>query len=358
MKKLITIFGSGGVLLWLLGGYAGWYPMPSVITGFMDRTVDKIARLFEAKPSMPQDAALDMNRGFAAAQEGNWDLAAAFFEAAAQEAPQYPAALFNLALATDSAGGRELMALCRYLDYLAADPAAENAEAVKERIAVLESQVEENMLQLAHTARDIILRFPPDTRISSGKAYPTGDLTVNGETYNLAIVLTRVARALSAAGDLDGAVALIQEKLPDSYKDGAFREAAVMRARMWDMEGAYKTIDLIQDASIREQGGQEAEDHAKNGGCHLYGEGNTPWQKMVNELETDEQELLKNTWNGVTEDVSTRYSHLAPVDLRVFVESLKTEDPIVAVFELNNAVSNKIFRTYQNIRAHKEGKCI
>jgi len=81
-----------------------------------------------------------MTRGMAAAEQQEWDLAIKYFSEARKAAPTWPSAQFNLALAYDSAGGRELNAIAWYRAYLASAPNAANAQQVRAQIVKLKAE--------------------------------------------------------------------------------------------------------------------------------------------------------------------------------------------------------------------------
>ena len=88
----------------------------------------------------PPKAQKAMTRGMAAAEQQEWDLAIKYFSEARKAAPTWPSAQFNLALAYDSAGGRELNAIAWYRAYLASAPNAANAQQVRAQIVKLEAE--------------------------------------------------------------------------------------------------------------------------------------------------------------------------------------------------------------------------
>lgn len=94
-------------------------------------------------------------RGFAMAQRKQWSLAIKYFRAAREAAPTDSVVLFNLALAHDRAGGRELVTAAWYQAFLASSPASPNAAKVKKRVVDLEIRTETQILKLVETAERI-----------------------------------------------------------------------------------------------------------------------------------------------------------------------------------------------------------
>ena len=99
------------------------------------------------------EAQTAMDRGLAAAKQKEWELAIKYFSEAQKAAPTSPRALFNLALANDKHGGRELLALAWYHAYLAAAPDANNAAQISTRLTQLEIKVEANVGKLITRAQ-------------------------------------------------------------------------------------------------------------------------------------------------------------------------------------------------------------
>lgn len=93
-------------------------------------------------------------KGFAAAKAKDWESAIASFQEAQSKTSLDPVVLFNLGLAYDMQGGRELLAICWYKAYLAAAPKASNAKAAQERITQLDAQAEKNIRLLIQRAYD------------------------------------------------------------------------------------------------------------------------------------------------------------------------------------------------------------
>ena len=138
-----------------------------------------------AQDALPPEAQAAMQRGLAAAKQQEWQLAIKYFGEAREAAPYAPEALFNLALAHDRLGGRELLAIAWFRAYLAAAPGAANAGQVRERIFELEVKVEANAAKLIRTAKEAAARLPDE----SDRKYQTA----------------RIAAAQARTGDIAGA---------------------------------------------------------------------------------------------------------------------------------------------------------
>jgi len=124
-----------------------------------------------------------MTRGMAAAEQQEWDLAIKYFSEARKAAPTWPSAQFNLALAYDSAGGREVPAVVFFRAYLEVEPKALNADEVKRYILRLEASVEAKVRRLFKQA------------VASAEALLDGEEKAWGE----------IIKEMARAGELDWA---------------------------------------------------------------------------------------------------------------------------------------------------------
>lgn len=109
----------------------------------------------QTQGTLPAEAEAALARGAAAVRGEQWDIAVRYFTEAQSHAPDSSGIMYNLGLAVDRAGGRELVALAWYGAYLAAAPEALNAEQVRSRMFDLEIQIEVNADRLLSTARQI-----------------------------------------------------------------------------------------------------------------------------------------------------------------------------------------------------------
>lgn len=258
-----------------------------------------------------------MKRGLIAARQRNWDQAIRYFTDALQEHPEYPEGLFNLALAFDQAGGREITATCYFHAFLAAAPQAANAGQVRDRIIELDVAVERNMQKLANTARKAAEELPEDsdrrtrlvevagsfalanddagaTRIAeslgytqSGKwnydskwdAYAAiagaqanrGDLAAAASTargisgdLQASHALSTVASKLTAAGEKAKALELLNEAESraagiggEGSRGNCYRHAAEERAGAGDLAGAFRLAEKTTGDETERQGALE-----------------------------------------------------------------------------------------------------
>lgn len=154
-----------------------------------------------AGAALPAGAQEPFGRGLRAAKQQSWSVAIRSFEAAAKAAPDYRTPLYNLGLAEAQVSGRELRAICWLEASLALAPNAPNAAAVHEQIGDLEVRAEAN--------RDKILALLKATAGKMNSTFP--------DYWNVA------AGAYASAGDLDGALAIV-ESIPRLTPDVRARE--------------------------------------------------------------------------------------------------------------------------------------
>lgn len=114
------------------------------------------------EPTVPEQAQAPFRKGLAAAGQQEWALAVKYFGEAQAAAPSAPEILFNLALAYDKLGGRELMALAWFHAYLAAAPQADNVQPVRHRMTELEVKVEATVQKLFAQALEAASALPLD----------------------------------------------------------------------------------------------------------------------------------------------------------------------------------------------------
>lgn len=140
----------------------------------------------QAVPALPAEAQTALERGLSAAKQGEWEMAIKYFSQAQKAAPESPEVLFNLALASVRAEGRDLLAIAWFRAYLAAAPKAPNAQQVRAQILDLEIKVEGTIGKLIRFAKDTAAQIPPDD-------------------YRKSEAYTEIAKAQAGAGDIAGA---------------------------------------------------------------------------------------------------------------------------------------------------------
>jgi tetratricopeptide (TPR) repeat protein len=256
---------------------------------------------------LPPAAQEAVDKGIIAAKVPDYLLAIRFFEEGRKIAPQASVIYLNLGLAESRIPGRELRAIAWFGAYLAANPTAPNAAAVKDQIAVLEVRNESNVSNFIRSvqaaasqmsgykkvdglqrvvglwakAGDITAALNTsdlceDTDSSKSYAYSVvaevqakaGDIAgarktadmiprktddIRRDLVYLGRVYSAIAEAQSKAGDLAGAkrtfefVVKNSELIPPLNRSDALQEVVEAQARSGDITGAQKTVDLMPD---------------------------------------------------------------------------------------------------------------
>jgi len=109
---------------------------------------------------LPPEAQEAVNQGIAAAKLPDFPLAIQHFEEARKAAPQSPVIWYYLGLAESKLPGRELRAICWFEAYLAANPTAQNAAAVKDEINTLDIKSQLNLANMIRSLQDLANLVP------------------------------------------------------------------------------------------------------------------------------------------------------------------------------------------------------
>lgn len=207
-------------------------------------------------PSLPPDAQQAFDRGLAAVKQQEWKLGIQQFREALHRAPDAPEVLFNLALAYDKLGGRDLETIAWFRAYLAAAPNAANTAQVHQRIHELERSVEATVHLLLAKALEVAAALPMDT---------------NGDWKDKLFAYQVVAETQAACHDMPGARQTFEvmrqmiaghrvpgDILNDILKTEAYQALAESQRRAGDIEGITETLSVIKgDAFEREQNRQD-----------------------------------------------------------------------------------------------------
>ncbi|MBT7291201.1 MAG: hypothetical protein HN838_01615 [Rhodospirillaceae bacterium] len=214
--------------------------------------------------ALPAEASQAMQYGVAAAKQQEWQVAIKYFAKAREAAPYAPKVLFNLALAYNNAGNRELVAIAWFRAYLAAAPGAANAEQVRARIIALKIKVEADAAKLIAKAHEAAGQIDLDAlhQNSSGQhalvyialaEAMTGDFsaaTATAERISDANsrldAYSSIAKKQAEAGDIAGAGATLA-RIPDDYIYGKwyrYLDIAEAQGRAGDIDGAHHSIAL------------------------------------------------------------------------------------------------------------------
>lgn len=149
------------------------------------------------KPGAAQQRSEAFKNGLAAAKSEDWKKAEEWFRKAI--VPQHiltdqrtePRVYYNLALALDRMGGRELAAVGYYRAYIALKPNTKITPAVRKRADELFATAKENMLQLLKIIEKSAMEFPEGS-------------------FHQNEALSDIAEARAFMGDLSGAMAVYQ----------------------------------------------------------------------------------------------------------------------------------------------------
>ena len=177
---------------------------------------------------LPPDAQAAMKKGVIAAQQQDYLLAIRYFQDARKLAPDAPEIYKDLGLAESKIPGRELRAIAWFGAYLAANPNAPNAEAVRDEIDVLDAKSQSNLSRLIESAQD------------------AANYTTLYKNENFA----DVAGLWAGTGDMTIALKIVAS-LPEEFKDEGYEEIAKIQTRTGDISGAKQTADLIQYAFLK-----------------------------------------------------------------------------------------------------------
>lgn len=174
--------------------------------------------------TLPPTAQEAINKGIIAAKIPDYLTAISYFEEARKLAPQSPEVFYNLGLAESKIPGRELRAICWFGAYLNVNPAATNAEAIRELLNQLEVKnkiaVSKFLLAVQGAAENV-------SKTDEGKGLEDvtqlwidfGDVAMAQKACNLiskkdiiskSWALEHIADALLEAGDIDGALKKIE----------------------------------------------------------------------------------------------------------------------------------------------------
>lgn len=186
-------------------------------------------------PPLSEEVEALLNRGMAAAKQGEWDLAIKYLKEANSKRPYSPRTLYNLAVVYDKAGGRDLIALGWFQAYLAAAPNAENAPQVRERIVHLELATEAAILKLADMARKAADEVP-----NPNEEYAN---------YDKLHHYPNIARIQAMGGDIVGAKKTADE---DEFShDSALHDIASVQVETGDVAGAGETALMVKRDQVK-----------------------------------------------------------------------------------------------------------
>lgn len=215
---------------------------------------------------LPTEAQQSIKKGLLAVEQKDWNLATRYFEQARKAAPQAPEVLFNLGLSESMMPGRELRSIAWFKAYLSANPAAPNAQAVRDMIDKLEVKVEGTIGKLIRQSKQLAGQFPQER--NKFDAYSqvavemarTGDISGAEQMASMISkeegdIQKKIAFALAEAGDIDGAKDIALQRINNNYWSAlAFQDIAIVQAKSGDTAGAWATLENITKAGCKQEG--------------------------------------------------------------------------------------------------------
>ena len=193
---------------------------------------------------LPPEALAAMNKGVLAAKQQEWEIAIQSFQEARKAAPNAPELFYNLGLAESKIPGRELRAISWFGAYLAANPSAPNADAVRDLVAGLQIKSQGNifrMIKIVQEADGLI----PDAPITHDNGI-TG--FTNKPDIDRVMGLYKVADLWASAGNSANAIDLAHRIGAAGYNQSAsLGEIVAAQASAGRVEDAIKTATSWYD---------------------------------------------------------------------------------------------------------------
>ncbi len=220
----------------------------------------------QSHAELPPEAQEAMKKGLIAAKQQDYLLAIRYFQDARKKAPDAAEIFYNLGLAESKIPGRELRAICWFGAYLAANPNAPNADAVKDQIDAL------NIKSQSNNAR--LIKFAEET------AQLTQNLSLK-ELY-----LGWVAGLWAESGDITAAQKAANSIHNSTFRDEAYDNITRGQIAAGDIEGARKTVNLIQTADSRKKTQELIDDQARKTPGPIW-QSVSDWLNASSELDSD-----------------------------------------------------------------------
>ena len=211
---------------------------------------------------LPPEAQAAMRKGVIAAQQKDFQLALLYFDQARHLAPDTPEVFYNLGLAEANIPGRELRAIAWFGAYLAVNPNAPNAAAVKQQIEVLEVTNQSKTSRLIKTVQDAADQIHDggdQTLYSMAKLWAkTGDIAaalritnaIKDASWKDSSLSDNIVSAQGTAGDIRGAQKTAELVQGATWKDRAQAYIARAQANSGDIAASQKTMELIKETGV------------------------------------------------------------------------------------------------------------
>jgi tetratricopeptide (TPR) repeat protein len=217
--RSVFILSALALLLWLGPTAAGQTPTQT------------------APAPLPPEAQQAYDKGLLAAQQQDFLLAIRYFEEARKAVPNNANILFNLGLAESKVPGRELRAIAWFGAYLALQPNAPHAAAVKKQINALDVKRESKVKQLIDSLKGMVrglLDDPNPYEYSDGYREMARSV---------------VATLYAIAGYDDEAKALIEGSRDKGSQEYAYREIVSSLANAGNLSAANKWLNQLAQLS-------------------------------------------------------------------------------------------------------------
>lgn len=219
-----------------------------------------------ALAEVPPEAQPAFNKGVLAAQQQEWAIALQSFQDARKIAPTAPEIYYNLGLTESKIPGRELRSIAWLAAYLAAEPAAPNASAIKTAILGLLVKNEGNNNRFIEVARQAAEQVPAgdmgvkDVALSEifalyaekGDEAKAASFASEAHLSEAALTANGALSAMTEFGGRDGierARVLVPSQPPQVRGWIALGEA-----KIGDIAGALKDISMIPDGGYSIEG--------------------------------------------------------------------------------------------------------
>ena len=181
--------------------------------------------------TLPPAAQEAINKGIVAAKIPDYPLAVTYFQEARKAAPQSAEIFFYLGLAESNIPGRELRAICWFGAYLAANPTAANATAVREQINTLDVKNRSSVIRLLNMVQDAMIPL-----LSEKLWYAPDRINL----VKLWLEMSDVSAATKAANSVDK-----KGENSEFYRNIALIYIVTAQLEANDLEGAKKTTNQI-----------------------------------------------------------------------------------------------------------------
>jgi tetratricopeptide (TPR) repeat protein len=211
---------------------------------------------------LPPEVQEALNRGVTAAKAQDYLLAIRYFEEARKLAANAPEVFYNLGLAESKIPGRELRAMAWFGAYLAANPKAPNAAAIRNEIEALDVRVVSTISRLIRQLQDLYAK--KYSQFNPGVLQIAGFWAEIGDPQALQMVRgimegfpgQPVASSYAEAGYFEQAKSAIQS-CPSDWEYG-FRYTAIYLAKAGDVPGALEVLNRWKPRQTDDQSKDES----------------------------------------------------------------------------------------------------